>query len=162
MTAEKLAQLLNMEPHPEGGYYAETYRAVDKIKRSDGVERAASTCIYFLLPVGTYSSLHRIQSDEGWHFYRGCPLRIVELDPNDPGKSKTTIIHNDFEEGRRPQHIVPKNTWFAAEPIAQDGCEDFALVGCTVAPGFEFAEFELAPAGLIGDDHPYVHLMPKE
>jgi len=137
-SVDQLISTLALSPHPEGGYYRETYRA----SRRDGSGRAASTLIYFLLPQGHVSRLHRIDADESWHFYAGGPLDIFELDehaPEDP--PRISRLGNDFASGERPQHVVPAGRWFGAAPAAGT---PFALVGCTVAPAFEFAGFELA------------------
>ncbi|MEL6534966.1 MAG: cupin domain-containing protein, partial [Bacteroidota bacterium] len=104
-------------------------------------DRSHSTAIYFLLPGGTFSAFHRIQSDEGWHYYYGAPVRVHMLQ-----KGIGYTYHDlgmDFSQQQRPQFTVPYGAWFASEPLSQ---EDFSLVGCTVAPGFDFADFELATA----------------
>lgn len=136
-TVESLVRELDLRPHPEGGYYRETYRAAHV--GADG--RAASTMIYFLLPKGQVSRLHRIDADEGWHLYLGGPLEIYELDPHEPdAPPRITTLGTNLARGERPQHVVPAGRWFGAEPAPG---ADFALVGCTVAPGFEFARLEL-------------------
>jgi len=133
-----LVQELRLSPHPEGGFYRETYRAA----RRDGGGRAASTLIYFLLPQGQVSRLHRIDADEGWHFYLGGPLDIFELDPHAPqAAAAVTRLGNDLAKGEQPQHVVPAGKWFGAVPVAGS---PYSLVGCTVAPAFEFSAFELA------------------
>lgn len=137
-TVETLVRELDLRPHPEGGYYRETYRAVQL--GADG--RAVSTMIYFLLPQGQVSRLHRIDADEAWHLYLGGPLEIYELDERDPlAPPRITTLGTGLARGERPQHLVPAGRWFGAEPAPGAA---FALVGCTVAPGFEFAQFELA------------------
>jgi predicted cupin superfamily sugar epimerase len=129
---------LRLSPHPEGGYYRETYRAT----RRDGSGRAASTLIYFLLPQGHVSRLHRIDADEAWHFHLGGPLDIFELDPDAPDAPPgVTRLGTDLARGERPQHVVPVGRWFGAAPAPGT---PYSLVGCTVAPAFEFAAFELA------------------
>ena len=136
-TAEDLVQDLGLSPHPEGGFYRETYRARTQL---DG-GRAAATMIYFLLPAGQVSRLHRIDADEGWHHYLGGALEIFELDETRPGSSAlVTRLGKDLSRGEVPQHLVPGGRWFGAAPAAG---APYALVGCTVAPGFEFAKFEL-------------------
>jgi uncharacterized protein len=119
-----------LQPHPEGGYFRETYRSPTKLA---GTERSVSTAIYYLLPEGQRSSLHRIDADELWHFYRGDPLLIVELQPGGP--AKLTRL-----SAERPQHLVPAGTWFGSMPASGSA---YCFVGCTVSPGFEFAHFEL-------------------
>jgi predicted cupin superfamily sugar epimerase len=129
---------LGLAPHPEGGWFRETYRST----RLDPSGRAASTLIYFLLAQGQCSRLHRIDADEGWHLYRGGPLEIFELDESSPGGALgVTRLGLDLEQGERPQHVVPAGRWFGA--ALPDGV-DYALAGCSVAPGFEFRHFELA------------------
>jgi hypothetical protein len=139
-----LVRELGLQPHPEGGFYRETYRAAPGV----GGGRAASTMIYFLLPAGHVSRLHRIDADEGWHHYLGGTLEIFELDPAAPGAGvQTTRLGKELARGEVPQHLVPAGRWFGAAPA--DG-SPYALVGCTVAPGFEFATFELGTrAGLL-------------
>jgi len=137
-TVESLVQELCLRPHPEGGYYRETYRAA----QVDADGRAVSTMIYFLLPQGHVSRLHRIDADEAWHLYLGGPLEIYELDEHDLlAPPRVTTLGTRLARGERPQHVVPAGRWFGAEPAPGAA---FALVGCTVAPGFEFARFELA------------------
>jgi hypothetical protein len=132
-----LVRDLGLLPHPEGGFYRETYRAA--LRGSDG--RAAATMIYFLLPAGQVSRLHRIDADEGWHHYLGGTLEIYELDPAAPGSNVCiTRLGKDLSRGEVLQHVVAAGTWFGAAP--GDG-SPYALVGCTVAPAFEFSAFEL-------------------
>ncbi|HVO61359.1 MAG TPA: cupin domain-containing protein [Terriglobales bacterium] len=143
-SAEQLIGILKLKSHPEGGYYRETYRSDEFIahgclpSRFRG-DRPYSTAIYYLLPAGTVSRLHRIASDEVWHFYLGGPFTILELRPH--GSSDHVVVGPDVVGGQRLQHVVKAGTWFGAYPNAGT---DYALVGCTVAPGFDFAEFEVA------------------
>jgi predicted cupin superfamily sugar epimerase len=135
---EQLIRELDLAPHPEGGWFRETYRST----QVDPHGRAASTLIYFLLAADRRSRLHRIDADEGWHLYRGGPVEIFELDEAAPdGALRVTRLGNELERGERPQHVVPAGRWFGA--ALPDGV-DYALIGCSVAPGFEFARFELA------------------
>ena len=135
---EALIRELGLAPHPEGGWFRETYRSA----QLDPHGRAASTLIYFLLARGQHSRLHRIDADEGWHLYRGGPLEIFELDDTSRGGSLNVMrLGVDIEHGERPPHVVPAGRWFGA--ALPDGI-DYALVGCSVAPGFEFSCFELA------------------
>ena len=142
-TAVELIQALGLQPHPEGGHYRETYRSAQQVQRPDGALRHASTAIYYLLQSGEYSSWHRIASDELWHFHAGAPLSIYVL--NNGELSTLTLGHPADTPGAAFQHVVPSGAWFAAQPMpcAQ---ANYSLVGCTVAPGFEFSEFELASA----------------
>jgi predicted cupin superfamily sugar epimerase len=150
MNVADLVQRLGLAPHPEGGWFRETYRTTETIAASAlplrfGGERSISTAIHFLLEAGQCSHLHRIRSDEVWHFYAGDPLTVVEIDPN--GTLRTTRLG----DGLTYQHMVPAGAWFGAT-VAEGG--RFALVGCTVAPGFDFADFELADRDRLLADHP--------
>jgi predicted cupin superfamily sugar epimerase len=143
-SAEQLIGLLDLKPHPEGGYYRETYRCEESIphpclsSRFHG-DRPYSTAIYYLLPTGAVSRLHRIASDEVWHFYLGGSFTVVELKPD--GSSDHVVLGPDVVAGQRLQHVVKAGTWFGAHPNTGT---NYALVGCTVAPGFDFADFEIA------------------
>ncbi|MGI9190508.1 MAG: cupin domain-containing protein [Chitinophagaceae bacterium] len=140
MTAEQLIDRFNLLPHPEGGYYRETYRAELQIPGSElGTIRAVSTGIYFMLTAGNFSALHRIKSDEMWHFYGGDAIDIVELTPE--GQWINTRLGNDINAGELPQYVVKAGHWFGS---CVSNNKPFGLVGCTVAPGFDFADFELA------------------
>ena len=127
-------ETLNLTPHPEGGFFTETYRA----SAPDGM-RAAATGIYFLLRSSDISHLHRIDADEMWHFYNGSPLTLHVLSQS--GSYSTLSLGKDPKAGQRFQAVVPAGAWFGA---TVDQADSFALVGCTVAPGFEFDGFELA------------------
>ena len=133
LTAADIIRLLALQPHPEGGHYRETFRDTRTI---DG-KRAASTAIYFLLARGERSHWHRVDAVETWHWHAGAPLRL-EIADNE--KRASILLGPDLAAGQRPQGIVPTGAWQAAETLG-----DWTLVGCTVAPGFEFAGFELAP-----------------
>ncbi|MCV0429547.1 MAG: cupin domain-containing protein [Roseibium sp.] len=136
LTAEQVVDLLNMQPHPEGGFYVETFR--DEVTDTDG--RAASTLIYFLLPKGFLSRWHKVDAVETWHWYAGAPL---ELSISPDGRSKQVLtLGNDLGTGERPQGIVPRDGWQQARSLGA-----WTLVGCTVAPGFQFEGFEMAPEG---------------
>src|SRR5687767_14732117 len=113
MTHHEIVRLLELAPHPEGGFYRETYRSSDLVPTPRG-PRAASTAILFLLPRGTFSALHRIASDEAWHFHAGGPLRVVCLEPD--GTRADHVLGLDLESGQRPQAVVPAGTWFGAVP----------------------------------------------
>ena len=132
-----LIEAHGLKPHPEGGFYKETYRSAVKTATPRG-ERPVSTGILYLLPEGQYSSLHRIKSDEMWHFHLGGALRLTQISPK--GKVESVILGPDVLKGEKLQHVVPAGFWFGAQP--QPGAS-FCLLGCTVAPGFDFADFEL-------------------
>lgn len=142
-TLQDLVQLYDLKPHPEGGFYKETYR--DKGIIPQGAlpspfkgDRNFSTAIYFLIPEGKKSCLHRIQSDELWHFYLGGPLTIVQIFPE--GRLEKIVLGQDVMKGQKLQHVVPHGSWFGAYPHSGS---DYSFVGCTVAPGFDFADFEM-------------------
>jgi predicted cupin superfamily sugar epimerase len=144
MHAADIVRQLGLQPHPEGGYFRETYRAGESIAagrldRRYGGARATSTAIYYLLEAGQRSALHRLKSDEIFHFYAGDPLQIIEIAPD--GGLTETLLGADLAAGAIPQHVIPAGAWFGALPTGR-----FTLVGCTVAPGFDFGDFELAEA----------------
>jgi predicted cupin superfamily sugar epimerase len=133
--ADQLIRRLGLQPHPEGGHFRETFRdrGPAPAGRDENPGRAHSTAIYFLLKRGEASRWHRIDAAEIWHFYRGSPLELKI------GKA-THILGPAIGEGQSPQLVVPPGEWQAAQSLG-----DYTLAGCTVAPGFEFSEFELAP-----------------
>jgi uncharacterized protein len=133
LTATDVIRLLELAPHPEGGHYRETFR--DR-RLVDG-ERAASTAIYFLLAAGERSRWHRVDAVEVWHWHAGAPLALSVAEPS---ASSMVRLGPDLAAGERPQAVVPAGAWQAAESLGA-----WTLVGCTVAPGFCFAGFELAP-----------------
>jgi predicted cupin superfamily sugar epimerase len=141
--AEFYINHLNLRPHPEGGFYAETYRSAGSIPANTlkefGGARSYSTAIYYLLKQDEYSAFHRIKSDECWHYYTGHTLLIHILYSN--GDYNCIRLGSAIDTGEALQYIVPANTWFAAECAANSR---FVLTGCTVAPGFDFADFEMA------------------
>jgi hypothetical protein len=138
--AADLVQRLGLVPHPEGGFYRETWRSPLSLQGlPHGTPRAASTAIYFLLPAGTFSAFHRVASDEVWHHYDGDPLDLHEID--DAGNYTLVALGRDLNKGERPQHVVPAGKWQAAVPRG----DRHTLCGCTVAPGFDFRDFEMPP-----------------
>ncbi len=134
LSADDVIRLLELKPHPEGGHFRETFR--DRV-RVDG--RAASTAIYFLLRRGERSHWHRVDAAEAWHFHAGSALALSIVDD---AAARTVTLGNNLAAGEHPQAVVPAHAWQAAETLG-----DWTLVGCTVAPGFEFEGFELAPSG---------------
>lgn len=138
--ADTWIKKLDLEPHPEGGYYKETYRS-DVSSSFDGFDgfRNASTAIYFMLMKGNFSAYHRIRSDEMWHFYDGDPVSIFVLDKE--GMLKEIKLGLDTERGEFPQALIEAGSWFASTVVAGG---DYSLVGCTVSPGFDFQDFEIA------------------
>ena len=151
--ARSLVEALQLQPHPEGGWYRETYRSPQTIQVPGAggalVARSASTGIYFLLEAGNFSAFHRIRSDELWHFYAGDALEIWELTPQ--GQACCTRLGSHKGNGETFQHGVPAHHWFAAR-VAPGG--HYGLVGCTVAPGFDFADFELADRAALQAQYP--------
>ena len=136
---ETIATRLGLAPHPEGGFYRETFRAPLVLGGlPHGAPRRASTAIYFLLPAGDFSAFHRVRSDEVWHHYGGDPVALHVI--GEEGVYEARRLGPDLAAGEEPQLVVPAGAWQAAEPIGGR----FALCGCTVAPGFDFADFELA------------------
>ena len=143
LRAGQIIALFNLKPHPEeGGYFAETYRSSETISdkalpsRYEG-DRCFGTAIYYLLTPETFSAMHRLRSDEIFHFYFGDPVEMLQLLPDVSGK--VTIIGFDILHGMQPQVVVPKGAWQGAR-LLKDG--RFALLGATVSPGFEFADYE--------------------
>lgn len=140
MHASAVIEHLGLLPHPEGGYYRETFRAPLRVEVAGDRIRAASTSIYFLLPHATFSAWHRVRSDEVWHHYDGVPLELALLDAE--GRPSFVRLGRNWSEGEVPQHVVCADVWQAARPLSsRDG--EYALCGCTVAPGFDFADFEM-------------------
>ena len=134
LTAVEVIAMLELTPHPEGGHYRETFRDPREV---DG--RSVGTAIYFLLAEGEQSHWHQVDAAELWHFYEGSPLEL-EIAAN--GMRRTVVLGSDLSAGQRPQGVVPTGAWQAARTLGA-----WTLVGCTVAPGFDFAGFEMAPAG---------------
>jgi uncharacterized protein len=136
LSANEVVRELGLEPHPEGGFYRETFRD----GRTDRDGRAASTAIYYLLPMGEVSAWHRVDAAEIWHFYAGSPLAITVSE-----SGHDACVHHlgpDLARNQRPQFVVPARWWQTAESLGA-----WTLVGCTVAPGFTFEGFEMAPPG---------------
>ncbi|EAQ27939.1 hypothetical protein NAP1_10108 [Erythrobacter sp. NAP1] len=138
-SADALIEQLQMQPHPEGGWYAETWRA-----DSDGSGRARGTAIHFLLKAGEASHWHRVDADEMWLWQGGDPLELG-IAGGDEGPAHWLRLGSDVAGGEKLQGLVPTGAWQAARPV--EGPAGYALVSCVVVPGFEFAGFELAPPG---------------
>lgn len=151
-TAQYWIETLAMSRHPEGGWFTETYRAAELIpiaglpSRFDGA-RVFATAILFLLPQGDVSMLHRIAADEMWHYHAGGPLSVHVIHPD--GRHQELLLGSSPEHGERFQAVVPAGCWFGAESRGE-----YSLVGCTVAPGFEFADFELGRRSDLLDRYP--------
>jgi len=159
ITAQQLVEKFNLSPHPEGGHFKENYRSLETIpkaflpKRFNG-ERSYSTAIYFLLQEENFSAFHKIKSDECWHFYVGSLLLIYVIHLN--GRLEIIKLGNDPFNGEQFQAVVPAGCWFASEP-APGG--SFSFVGCTVAPGFDFGDFELARKAELSKQYPQHKLL---
>lgn len=134
-SADDVIRLLDLQPHPEGGYFRETFRD----SRTDQDARSVSTAIYFLLKAGEVSRWHRVDAAEVWHWYAGASLELLIARGN--RVTGTLILGSDLHDGERPQAVVPAHHWQSARSLG-----GWTLVGCTVAPGFEFSRFELADA----------------
>ena len=138
MSPEEIIELLGMQPHPEGGHFVETFRDA-----TAETERGHSTAIYYLLREGERSHWHRVtDAAETWHWYAGGPLQLG-IAPEE-GPAEIHLLGQNLAAGERPQIVVPRGHWQAAEPMGL-----WTLVGCTVAPGFDFAGFEMAPEGWV-------------
>lgn len=156
MSVDRISQIakkLDLLPHPEGGFYKETYRSEieTNYKGFDG-KRSVATGIYYLLGEGDFSAFHRIKSDETWHFYDGEALELFEITPE--GELIKTFIGNQLLKGEKPQYTVKAGHWFASKSSGS-----FSLVGCTVYPGFDFQDFELAEQASFIEEFPVHKLL---
>jgi uncharacterized protein len=146
---------LHLQPHPEGGFFRETYRAPLMLPQSvlsgHGGDRSACTAIYFLLAGDQFSAFHRICSDELWHFYSGSGLIVHVITP--AGEYQQLLLGTNSEQGEQFQSVVPAGCWFASS-LRHPASGSYALVGCTVAPGFDFADFEMAKRDELIEQHP--------
>ena len=149
LNAAHWIQTLSLQPHPEGGWFREVYRAPGVIPGAAlpeiGASRAYATSIYYLLEVGQRSALHRIKQDELWHFHAGQPLEVRVIHPDGRGEA----LRVGLSEGATPQAVVPAGCWFGATHPEGTAPGAYTLVGCTVAPGFDFDDFELAERGAL-------------
>jgi uncharacterized protein len=155
LKAEELIEVLGLQPHPrEGGFFRETYRSAGTIAAAGlpsryGSARSHGTAIYYLLTPGTISALHRLQSDEIFHFYLGDPVRMLQLLPD--GNDKTVVLGSDLLAGQQVQVVVPRGVWQGS--VLEPG-GSFALLGCTVAPGFEYADYQHGPRARLIEEYP--------
>lgn len=156
MNYKDIIEELQLQQHPEGGFYAETYRSSAFTLNQNGEKRNLSTAIYFLLLDTNKSNFHRIQSDELWFFHQGEPIEIVTIQD---GKAHSIILGNAIEKGELPQATIPANTWFGSKLKEGKG---FALVSCTVAPGFDFLDFELAERENLANEFPNLEALIEE
>lgn len=162
MTAEEVKRILNLQPHPtEGGWYTRTYESGERLAHTSFSDarypgpRLTATAIYYLLEPTTFSELHRLRSDEIFHWYMGDPVEMLQLSPG--GESKLIQIGPDLAAGQRPQVLAPRNVWQGSRLLPGGR---WALLGCTVAPGFEFEDYE-APdrASLCAQWPQHIHLI---
>lgn len=156
MNYKDIIEELQLQAHPEGGFYAETYRSSAFTLNQNGEKRNLSTAIYFLLHDRNKSNFHRIQSDELWFFHQGEPIEIVTIQD---GKARSIILGNAIEKGELPQATIPANTWFGSK--LKDG-KGYALVSCTVAPGFDFLDFEMAEYEKLVNEFPNLKALIEE
>lgn len=155
VTINDLISIYDLQSHPEGGFFKETYRDARLISQQSlpkefSGDRHISTAIYFLIPKDKKSHLHRIKSDEVWHFYLGGPMTLTQISPE--GNLEKITLGQDIKSGQKLQHVVPSGYWFGAYSNPES---DFSFVGCTVAPGFDFADFEM------GDRDQLLKLFPQ-
>lgn len=144
--AQQLIEALQLQPHPEGGWYRETFRSGAVSTPVDGhPPRSALTAIYFMLEAHQHSRWHRVLSDEVWVFLEGVPLALWTCDANLRTAPAHVRLGAIDVHGTRPQHVVPAGQWQAARPIVSHAAGDYTLVACTVAPGFDFADFSFMP-----------------
>ena len=161
MNFQELISFYELLPHPEGGFYKRTYTAEMQIAKDclgndfNGA-RQVSTAIYYLLTPGTFSALHRIKCDELWHFYHGTSLHIHVIHPT--GDYEILKLGDNVLNGESFQHVVKAGAWFASVPSNPDG---FSFVGCTVSPGFDFNDFELADREILSNAFPQHELLIK-
>lgn len=151
---ETLVASLNLSPHPEGGYYREYYRCAETNsfdERFNQQQRSVSTGIYFLIKTAAFSAWHRIKSDEAWHFYEGSPVTILTINPASKALQRLKLGRTSEHPGTEYTVIIPKEHWFCAYVEEPDS---FALCGCTVAPGFDFQDFELADKAALQAEFP--------
>jgi len=155
MTAEEIKQRLGLEAHPcEGGYFVQTWKSDEEIPQSAlpgryGGARAAGTAIYYLIEPSTFSEMHRLISDEVFHFYLGDPLEMLQLWPD--GSSRVVILGSDLAAGMLPQIVVPKNVWQGSRLVPGGSV---ALFGCTVSPGFDYADYETGKRTELSREYP--------
>jgi uncharacterized protein len=162
LTVLQLIKQFNLQPHPEGGWYKETYKSNETIASNALPQRflgsrAFSTAIYFLLEKGNFSAFHRIKSDECWHFYAGQALEVYIIHPG--GELMIISLGDDIEKGHLFQYVVPANCWFASRTAKES---QFSFTGCTVAPGFDFTDFELAKSEELITAYPQHEIVIKE
>lgn len=151
MTTQKIIELLDLQPHPEGGYYRETYRTIETVSSSVlEQERNLSTSIYYLMVEDDHSNFHRVKSDEMWYYHQGETVEILMIQNK---CLRIEYLGNTIERCEQPQILVPANTWFAAGIRGKEG---YALVSCSVSPGFDFRDFEMGNRAQLINEFPYL------
>jgi predicted cupin superfamily sugar epimerase len=153
MTAGEIISMLRLEAHPEGGYFTETYRSGESVARAHlpsryGGNRPFGTAIYYLLTPDSFSSMHRLSSDEIFHFYLGDPVELLELHPD--GRGEIILLGSGLAKGMAPQAVVPAGVWQGARLVPGG---TYALLGTTVAPGFDFGDFEIGVRAALIERH---------
>lgn len=155
LSAERLKEILRLEPHPrEGGWFRQTYISAERIPQAVlpsryGGERAAGTAIYYLLTPTTFSEMHRLASDEVFHFYLGDPVEMLQLRTD--GEGEVVRLGTDIEGGMKPQLLVPQSVWQGTRLVAGG---EVALLGCTVSPGFDYADYEQGTRDRLTAEYP--------
>lgn len=155
MEAQEIISALGLRPHPEGGYFAESYRADEELdsralgERYTGA-RTVSTAIYYLLAPDTFSEMHRLQSDEVFHHYMGDPVEMLRLWPD--GAADVVVLGTDLAAGMRPQVVVPRGVWQGSRLVPGG---EYALLGCTVAPGFDYSDYESGRRNELSKGYPF-------
>jgi predicted cupin superfamily sugar epimerase len=158
-SALAVVEQLGLSPHPEGGHFAETFRSpLGVASDAHPSERSASTAIYFLLATDEFSAFHRVRSDEVWHHYAGDVLELHSIDAQ--ARHDRRLLGTDLVWGERPQLVIPAGVWQAARPMR--GPAGYVLVGCTVAPGFEFADFDMPSRGELVQRYPELRTVIEE
>ena len=157
VTAEQIKSLLNLQPHPiEGGSFRRTYTSAAALELPRGI-RPAGTAIYYLLESGTFSEMHVLDSDEIFHFYLGDPVEMLQLAPD--GSARTVVLGSDLASGQHPQLIVPKHVWQGSRLLPGG---NVALLGCTVSPGFDYADYEAGSAQPLVREYPQYEELIRE
>ncbi len=162
MNPEMIIEQLGLQKHPEGGWFSEIYRSNEIIQKASLPARYSddhcfSTSIYFLLKSGEISMFHRLKSDEIWHFYSGSPILLISINKN--RQLQEAILGSNIEKGELMQYVFSAGSWFAAKPIKENS---YSLIGCTVAPGFEYQDFELADRASLIKEYPMYEKIIKE
>lgn len=163
ISAERLKELLKLEPHPrEGGWFRQTYASAERIPQSAlpvryAGGRSAGTAIYYLLTPDTFSEMHRLASDEVFHFYVGDPIEMLQLKSD--GQGEIVRMGSDIESGMKPQLLVPQGVWQGSRLMAGG---EVALLGCTVSPGFDYADYEQGTRKLLSAEYPAFSEMIRE